>query len=271
LFRVLPKGGIQPVATTNQNLQLPSPGKNSDELWRQVLLDAQVEDLWMLPEFRNYCRPFSAEADGSGNHIAEPGLVLRFGSEILAGNNFFGKPLGGGDHAYDGSHFATKIRAAGVWFSDYRSDDVLNDLPETPRIYLVPVGVDVMSVPNGSDPSQVRLWNVLDERIPVPLPSRTADLDTSNWIPLLDSLNGRMGETRRFSALRAYHDGSDSVNLDELVFDSRLIGRSVWNTQWMIIIPGRTLNADPEEGLRRFIDQVSDIKLIFQTYGYSGG
>jgi hypothetical protein len=38
----------------------------------------------------------------------------------------------------------------------------------------------------------------------------------------------------------------------------------------VLIIPGRTLNNDPDEGLERFIDQVSDIKLVFQTYGHSG-
>ncbi len=190
---------------------------------------------------------------------------------MLAGQNFFGKPLSGGDHAYDPSHYATKIRSVGVWFSDYLSGDVLNDLPATPRVYLVPIGVDVMSIPTSDDPGLVRMWKVVDQRIPVPLPASSADLDNPNWIPLLDSLNGRLGEPRKFSMLRAYHDGSATVNMDEMVADSRLIGRSVWNTQWLLIIPGRILNSDPNLGLDRFIQQVSDIKLVFQTYGYSGG
>jgi hypothetical protein len=112
---------------------------------------------------------------------------------------------------------------------------------------------------------------VLDERVPTPLPAIHSQLDYSNWIPLLDSLEGRLGEPRRYSMFRAYHDGGDVVNFDELVTDSRLIGRSVWNTRWILIIPGRVLNADPNVGLQRFIQQVSDIKLIFQTYSYSGG
>ena len=52
--------------------------------------------------------------------------------------------------------------------------------------------------------------------------------------------------------------------------DSRLIGRSVWNTQWLLIIPGGTLLADPEAGLDEFVDNVTDIKLFFQTHAYSG-
>jgi hypothetical protein len=54
------------------------------------------------------------------------------------------------------------------------------------------------------------------------------------------------------------------------VFDSRLTGRSVWNTRWLLIIPGRTLRADADAGLETFIDNITDIKLYFQTYGISG-
>ena len=50
----------------------------------------------------------------------------------------------------------------------------------------------------------------------------------------------------------------------------RLVGRSVWNTEWVLIIPGQTLLANPNAGLDKFIDEISDIKLLFQTYSYSG-
>lgn len=264
-YRILPKGATQPAGQ-----QFPGAGSDSDELWRQTLTSSKVADLWMVPEYRYYCRPFSAESDASGVHVPEPGIVLRFGSQIRAGKNFFGMPLSGGDHAFDPSHFATKIRSIGVWMSDYLSDDVMNDLPAAPRVYLVPVGTDVMSLPYSMDPNLVRLWKVIDQRIPVPIPAVSATLDNAAWTPLLDSLNGRLGDTRKFSALRAYHDGTSTVNMDELVSDTRLIGRSVWNTEWMLIIPGRMLNTDPDEGLQRFINQVSDVKLVFETYSHSG-
>jgi hypothetical protein len=38
----------------------------------------------------------------------------------------------------------------------------------------------------------------------------------------------------------------------------------------MLIIPGGTLLNDPQAGLDAFINSVSDIKLFFQTYAYSG-
>ena len=68
---------------------------------------------------------------------------------------------------------------------------------------------------------------------------------------------------------------------NETINDSRLIGRSVWNSRWLLIIPAGTLHSDRNEGLERFINGalvgnqrdgngVSDIKLFFQTYAYSG-
>ena len=265
-YRILPTGGTQPGGGA-----FPGGGQASDALWRQTLQSARVANLWDVPEFRRYARPFADDADTDGSATVEPGFVLRFSTSIVAGDNVFGHPLGGGDHAYDPSVFATKIRSVGVWFSDYLSGDVLNDLPQAPRVYLIPVGSDVMSIANAPTPDRVRFWNVVDQHIPVPLPALTADLDRSAYVPLLDSLNWNAGaEARRYSSFRAYHDGGSAINLDELVLDSRLVGRSVWNTEWVLIIPGRTLNNDPDEGLERFIDQVSDIKLVFQTYGHSG-
>lgn len=84
------------------------------------------------------------------------------------------------------------------------------------------------------------------------------------------------------SSFRAYHD-SGEYDPSQSISDSRLIGRSVWNTEWMLIIPGGTLSYDSEEGLNRFIhgqvnldgttrdgEGITDILLHFQTYGFSG-
>ncbi len=58
----------------------------------------------------------------------------------------------------------------------------------------------------------------------------------------------------------------------------KLTGRSVWNTRWLLIIPGSELmGADPVAGVDIFINGsgasgigVRDIKLLFNSYGYSG-
>jgi len=264
-FRIFPKG-YEPAGDTTGWSDQP----DADANWRQILENARVADLWQVPEFRYLARPFGDSMDASGHPVAEPGIVLRFSSTITSGKNFFGHPLAGGDHAYDPSVYATRIRSVGVWFSDYLSTDVLTDLSAAPRVYLIPTGADVMSIPNASSPTKTRVWNVVDQVIPVPFPGIESKLPYSGFVPLLDSLDGRIGQQRRFSSFRAYHDSGDAVNTDELVADSRLAGRSVWNTGWTLIIPGRALNADPDEGINRFIQQVSDIKLVFQTFGFSG-
>ena len=264
-FRILPTGEI----TTNSPSYSPT-ATSPDDLWKQTLQKAMVSDLWKIPEFRYYCRPFSSEYDEDGAHVAQPGIVLRFSTEINAGKNLFGHPLSGADHAYDPTVYATKLRAVGVWFSNYRTGSVTNGLPETPRIYMIPVGQDVMRYANSSNPDTTRSWDVVDQAIPVPFVATSAQLDNAEYIPLIDSLSEGYGSPRQFSSFRAYHDGSDAVTDGELKFDSRLVGRSVWNTEWMVVIPGINLDADPDAGLQKFIDQITDIKLVFNTYGYSG-
>ena len=69
--------------------------------------------------------------------------------------------------------------------------------------------------------------------------------------------------------MRAYHDKGSFVP-EECVSSSRLIGRSVWNTRWMLVIPAATLHNDRDFALERFLDGVTDIKIFFQTYSYSG-
>ena len=54
------------------------------------------------------------------------------------------------------------------------------------------------------------------------------------------------------------------------VNNSRLIGRSVWNGGWKIVIPAYTLLNDEQEGLNRFAASVKDFELFFRTYSNSG-
>jgi len=232
---------------------------SSDAAWQAELKKNVVPDLWQIPEFRRYCRPFAPESAGP-----QPGLVIRFPTTVTFGLNYFGWPLGGGDSAYDSTLFATKVRSAGIWFSDYNG----SGLSLTPRVYLVPAGADVMRSPSGFD-LETREWRVVDQKIPVPFPIGFSSLNNAAWIPMNDSLSDTFADIRRFSSFRAFHD-SGVFTPAETVSDTRLIGRSVWNTDWMLIIPGGTFLFDPNQGLETFINSVSDIKIFFQTYAYSG-
>ncbi len=250
--------------------------EESDEAWADKLENEfRVDDLWQLPEFRRYCKPFAPESAG-----AQPGLVIPFETTVTSGLNFFGFPLGPGDSAYDATHFATKIRQVGSWFTNYSGLPLSN----TPRVYVVPVGADVLRSPS-DDLFTTREWQVVDQVIPVPFTLGAADLDDPFWIPMNDTLSDNFASIRRIGTFRAYHtDGIEPVEPDELSTDSRLIGRSVWNRRWLMIIPGATLLADPDEGLDTFIhgqlipggggerdgNGVKDIQIYFSTYAYTG-
>jgi hypothetical protein len=247
---VLDEDGIQLGGTTASN-----------DRWKDALNARLVNDLTTMPEFVRYCRPFSAPSDG-----AQPGLVIRFSSHIEPGLNFFGRPLGPGDHSYSSANFATKIRGMGVWMENYNSAG----LSTTPRAYLVPVGNDYLRTSSSGEPS-TRMWSIQERRIPTPFVINSANLTTPGFIPRLDGVDGSFGELRRHGDFRIYHDDGDPDAEDsEIEYDSRLIGRSVWNSDWLLIIPGAGLHADPELGLKLLTDGISDIKLHFTTYSHQG-
>lgn len=231
----------------------------SDADWRNVLKDHKVDDLWKIPEFKRYCRPFAPESAGP-----QPGIVIKFPTTVTYGKNFFGWPLSGGDSAYSTSNFSTRVRSAGLWFQNYNA----NGLSSTPRVYLVPTGVDVLRSPTG-DGFATREWQVRDQKLPVPFPIGASDLNNPDYIAANDSLSDEMAAIRKVSDFRAY-PYSGAFDASQTTSDSRLIGRSVWNSQWMLIIPGSTLLFNKEVGLNTFINSVDDIKMFFQTYAYSG-
>jgi hypothetical protein len=248
----------------------------SDEEWQEVLADHCVDDLRQLPEFKKFCRPFAPESAGP-----QPGLVIPFSTNINYGLNFFGWPLAGGDSAYDSSRFATKAKSVGVWFENYSG---LN-LSTTPRVYLVPVGLDVLRSPTGGS-FATREFNVVDQALPDPFPIGASDFSNPRYIPFNDSLDNSFTAIRQFPRFRAYHSAGNGnlPLLNEMSTDTRIIGRSVWNTRWLLIIPGGTFLNNADDGMDTFIfgkkvpgsstqrdgNGNLDIKLFFETYSYSG-
>jgi hypothetical protein len=96
-----------------------------------------------------------------------------------------------------------------------------------------------------------------------------------------DSLTEQLGAIRMYPEFRAYTD-SGTFDASQVISNYRLIGRSVWNTRWLLIIPAGELLSDRNEAIQRFINGallpngtrdgngVSDILIFFQTYAYSG-
>ncbi|MBP9155988.1 MAG: hypothetical protein KBF48_13700, partial [Xanthomonadales bacterium] len=248
-------------------------GPEGDDAWRAKLDSMKVADLWTVPEFRRLARPFAPESAGP-----QPGLVIEFDTNVSFGLNFFGWDLGPQDSSYDSSKFATRVRSVGTWFGNY---DTL-PLADDPRIYLFPAGADVLRSPDASD-FRTREWQIVDQAIPIPFPIGAQDLDDYNWNPVADTLNGASTDVRRYGRFRAYHL-SEPFDDTQVTADSRLIGRSVWNTKWVMIIPGGTFLADPNAGMETFIhgvpipggsgerdgNGIDDIRVFFETYAYTG-
>ncbi len=275
------------------------PGTEGDTRWRDRLNVARVSNILDDADVRRYCLQV-ADPDG----LPVPGLILSFSTTITPGYNLFGLPLAAGDHNFSPSSFATKLFGVGVAFEGYRGmaspstntgavegaggqsagepgawflDD--SALAATPYVYLVPVGVDSMRTPPLGDASTIRTWNVEDLAIPLPFNIGGSEFSEHNLFQTDDFLSEPLFSIRKHQAFRPV----DSSNLFQSnVFsasgglvrtsytNNRLIGRSVWNNQWKLIIPGNALLNNPDEGLERFIRTVTDVRLHFVTYSYSG-
>jgi hypothetical protein len=245
-------------------------GSAGGKVWRDTLTQNVVPNLLTMPEFKRYCIPFQPQ------QAVEPAIVIPFSTSINFGQNFFGWPVGGGDNTYDSTHFATKIRSVGVWFANYNNVALVS----TPHVYLIPVGEDVMRSPS-ANVGDIRQWKILDQALPVPFPLSSTSLNDPTWIPMDNSLTEPLGTIRLYPEFQAYTDNG-TFDPTQVISNYRLIGRSVWNTRWLLIIPAGELLSDRNEAIQRFINGallangtrdgngVSDIKIFFQTYAYSG-
>lgn len=225
--------------------------------WRNALHTFRIADIRQVPEFRNFCQAYSPMGTN------EPALVIPFSTEITAGRNLFGFALAGGDTVFDSAHFTTKVRGAAVSFEGFR-EELGQVLTRSPRVYLVPVGVDRQRTPMSGGTS-VRDWRVVDQVWPIPFPTTSGSVN----LPLAGVGTENVHAIRRHAPMLAF-DSDELPATARVPYDTRLIGRSAWNTQWVLIIPGSALSASPSDALDELIEGVSDIHLHLDTYSYSG-
>lgn len=276
------------------------PGAEGEERWTDVLNAGRKANLLEDSDVRIHCMQIDPK-----NGLPVPGIILEFSTTIADGLNLFGKPLGPGDHSFSAAAFATKIFGVGVALEGYvgMDDPVANGsavadsgaaspadpsltfldpnaMAANPYIYLIPVGVDSMRSPPLGDSSVVRTWSVADIAIPLPFNIGGSQFSSANLWQSSDSLSEPPFTIRKhqpfrpvssanvFGTLVVYWTGGE---LERTQYNNtRLLGRSIWNSKWKLIIPGRTLLNDPNDGLDRFIRSVKDVKLNFSTYSYSG-
>ena len=261
-----------------------------DANWAAELKKCWVDDIQAHPAYRRHCQKFQSQF---GVKEKEPGLVIPFSTTIDFAKNLFGQDLAGNDHAYDSSWYSTRIAAAGVWFDGYneKTADAARSaqaqLAATPVVYLVPAGHDCMRAPGLADGTHWR-FSVVDQVIPAPYDIGSYDLDRDMWYPSMNDADWGDGydstvKVRRHPSFRAYYGSEGAQPTDERLDATRLIGRSVWNDQWYLIIPAGSMNADRDKALAVFVDgldtngdgkldlkPVSDIKIGFRTYSQSG-
>jgi len=286
-----PDGYGTTVSLRKENYRILN-GSDGDANWRDVLTRGRTDNLLADPDVNRYCLQID---DGSGRPV--PGIIITFSTVISDGLNLFGRQLGPGDHNYSPSSFATKIFAAGVDFDGYIGmdnpttgtssggtsppDPSLDPdaLAATPYVYLIPVGTDTMRSPPLGDASTIRTWNVDDLTIPLPFNIGNSGYSSSPFYNSADSLTEPLFSVRKNQAFRPVSStdafntsiyGGSGALLPSQFTNQRLIGRSIWNSQWKLVIPGKTLLVDPNDGLNRFIRSVKDVKLYFVTYSYAG-
>ena len=237
------------------------PDASGDEAWRRELRKYWKDDIYAIPEVARHCQPLQSE---NTTATKEPGLVIEFSTSINNAENFFGETLQGGESQFSSADYATKIAAVGVDFAGYDrlTTQTTTGLATEPNIYLVPVGTDYMRAPAGTT-RKVLGWNVVDQVMPLPYTIGSAQLDDEAWISTMSGLDGTSDSAatiRRHSTLRAGNDFTST----------RLVGRSVWNDKWLIVIPASSLNADRNRALETFINGIGDIKLGIRAYSRSG-
>lgn len=272
------------------------PGADGDTNWRDVLHRARKANILEDADVRRFCwrwiRVTACRCQESS---------WMFSTTVADKLNVFGQPLAAGDHAFSVSTFATKLVGVGVALEGYHgmgdpsaNEDIVaaaqgasptdpslwfldpQGLAATPYVYLIPVGVDSMRSPPLGDSSRIRTWECGGPRDPDALQCWWLQFSTKKLYQSADSLLEPLFGIRKHDAFRPVSDiakfelvfYSDSMPRVEFI-NNRLVGRSVWNSKWKLDL-GSTLSNDPNEGLDRFIRTITDIKINFTTYSYSG-
>ena len=248
-------------------------GAEGDKAWRDALQACWRDDLWADPEIARYCQP---PQGSSAPAAAEPGLVISFPTAVNLAENFFGRPLLGGETTYSSSDYAVKISGVGIQFDGYAGLAVESQdgLAVDPNVYLVPVGLDYMRAPSGTT-RKTLAFRVVDQVMPVPYDGGALEavVGGDDWVSALAS--GDDAATIRRHSTMAVGDGA--------VASTRLAGRSVWNDRWILVIPASSLSSDRVNALKTFIHGldadkdgridvpgVSDIKIGLTAYSRSG-
>ena len=252
----------------------------SDNDWAQVLQQHIVPNVMADTDVAANCLGIRKP-----NGSPVPGIVIEFSTTVEHGLNFFGLPLAAADHAYSPASFATKIYSVGTVLSGYIGMDPYsfgnptagapnsadpNALSATPYMYLIPVGTDYMRAPLG-DTGLIRGFDVADQALPLPFNLGASSFNSTQFFNSDGTLTEQSWITRKHQPYRPVANSAFFYSTIPAEFtSSRLVGRSVWNGKWKLVIPAYTLLNDEQGGLNRFVASVKDIQIFLRTYSNSG-
>ena len=196
-----------------------------------------------------------------------------------------------GDSAFDSTYYSTKIAGAGIRLVGYNEKINGYSGPEaalsaTPSVYLLPLGNDRMRVPGSGEKAKIVDFSVVDQVVPVPYAIGSTELDENDWQPLHDGYTGGVdpaARIRKYPSFRAVTGEASEAGLSS----TRLVGRSAWNTRWVIIIPAGSMCGGDSESRKTVqdvflrgkdvdrdgtadISGVRDIELGLRAYSNSG-
>jgi hypothetical protein len=256
-------------------------GTPGDNAWQQTLEQHIMSNVMADSDVAAACRNLR-KPDGS----AVPGIVIPFSTTIQHGSYFFGLPSANGDHNFSPSNYATKIYSVGLVLPGYIGMDPYaqgtpnaggpnttspNGLNATPYVYLIPTGTDYMLAPPLGDTGAVRSFDVKDQALPLPFNLGATAFSSTQFFNATGTLTEAPWILRKHQAFRPVSDPAFFYSTVPAEFtSSRLVGRSVWNGGWKLVIPAYTLLNAETDGLNRFAASVRDIQLFLRTYSHSG-
>jgi len=252
-----------------------------NKAFRAFLETHIVQELFDVPAFAQLA---SVDSDRD----AGPALVLTFSTEV-AGRTIFGQRRGttfGAPANFD-TCSNPKLFEFAILLEGVDNPSALGVDSQLIFAHFIPVGTSMLRAPESGDCAlrTVRSWEVVDQRIPgvsaaYQTPGTTI-LD-SFGIPRL-ATSPDLNVINRFPVTQAQVRSTESP-----IFQDDLAGWSVWNTQWLLAIPGRQFadSSDPPDLVRKKLlilifdadasgnprspDQnlgIDDIKLRIKAYG----
>lgn len=264
--------------------------------WQERLNSFRVDDLRKHDKFNQFCVFLPTIDLNAASQPPEPGLVIEFSTPVNVALNAFGKPVVSGEPQFNDHVPAHKIQEMRVELGKYNENvgGGPNGLLQNVFIYVVPVGIDVIRprrenltiAPLG----ETREWTIYEQVLPPPFALQENTVlgghvgyNDPGWYPAIDGGTELLKLKGPFKAFTRT-PGTTITDIDFRY--NELAGRSVWNTQWLIVIPGRNLattgmtkdealNAlifgklkDPATGERESAGGIDNIKIRFVVYDY---